>query len=164
MASRFPFNILDNKTVPFICRILLGGLFVYASITKILYPGGFSESIGNYQMMPHALTNMVAIVLPWVELVAGLMLLNGLKTQSSNFVIFLLIGIFTIGIIQALARGLDINCGCFSEEGRRVGVLSLVEEFVMFAMCLIIFFFDKKFFSLDAFFKKIRMASTTERA
>jgi uncharacterized membrane protein YphA (DoxX/SURF4 family) len=149
MASRFPINLIDNKFIPFLSRVILGGIFIYAAVGKILYPADFSEAITNYQLVPVMFTNLIAIVLPWVELVAGLLLLNGLRTQSGNVIIFLMVCVFSFGAVQALIRGLDINCGCFTEASRRVGLIFLAEEAALFLMSISIFFFDKGFLSID---------------
>ena len=156
MPSRFPLRILDNKYTPFILRVILGGIFIYAAAGKILYPAEFSESIANYQMVPVIANNFIAVTLPWVEFVAGLLLLNGFKTQSANFVIFLCLCIFSIGAFSALVRGLDINCGCFTEASRRVGLIFLAEEAGFFFMSLTILFFDKGFLSIDNLLSRYR--------
>ena len=150
MASRFPVNLIDNKFIPFLLRIVLGGIFVYAAAGKILYPADFSEAIANYQLVPVMFTNLIAIILPWVELIAGLLLLNGFRTQTGNLIIFLLVCVFSFGAVQAVVRGLDINCGCFTEASRRVGLLFLAEEAALFLMSICIFFFDKGYLSIDS--------------
>lgn len=154
MSSRFPVNIIDNKITPFLLRIILGAIFIYAAAGKILYPADFAEAIANYQLMPIKTTNLIAIILPWVELLAGLLLFNGFKTQSANLILFLCLCVFSFGALSALIRGLDINCGCFTEAGRRVGIIFLLEEAALLLMCICIFFFDKGFFSLDNLLSK----------
>lgn len=149
MSFKSPVRILNNKFTPFLFRIILGGIFVYAAAGKILYPADFAEAIANYQIVPVKLTNLVAIILPWSELFAGLLLLNGFRTQSGNLILFLCLCVFTFGVISAMARGLDINCGCFSESSRRVGLVFLTEEAAFLAMSICIFFFDKGFLSID---------------
>jgi uncharacterized membrane protein YphA (DoxX/SURF4 family) len=136
--------------------LVLGGIFIYAAVGKILYPADFSEAIANYQMAPVKANNFIAITLPWVELVAGLLLFNGFKTQSANAIILLCLCIFSFGAFFALVRGLDINCGCFTEASRRVGLIFLAEEAGMFFMSLSILFFDKGFFSIDNLLSKYR--------
>lgn len=151
MSNRFPKVVVANRVTPSLVRIALGALFVYASVDKILYPAEFAEAVRNYQMLPLSLVNVFAVMLPWVELVAGLFLLNGFKTQSSTIVIFLLTCMFTVGVISAMARGIDIHCGCFSMEGgRKVGAQMLVEEGLLLVMCGIIFFFNRDWLSIDS--------------
>ena len=59
-------------------RLLLGGIFVWASIYKILDPTAFAGVINNYQLLPDALINGFAVTLPWLELVLGVFLIFGL--------------------------------------------------------------------------------------
>lgn len=156
--------IVDNKVTPFLLRLILGGLFIYASVDKILYPAEFAEAVRNYQILPLVLVNFVAITLPWVELIAGLMLLNGFRTQAANAVIFLLVCVFTVGVIQAMIRGIDINCGCFSVEGgREVGTAMLLEEGILLLMSLGIFFFDRRFASIDGLVSRHSQYATLHR-
>jgi hypothetical protein len=62
---------------------------------------------------------------------------------------------FTVGVVSAMARGIDIHCGCFSMEGgRKVGSKMLVEEGVLLAMCGIVFFFDRGWLSVDSLLSK----------
>ena len=150
MSSRFPVNIIDNKFIPFLLRIILGGYFIYAGVGKILYPADFAEAIANYQLAPLMFTNLIAITLPWIELVAGLLLLNGLRTQSGNLIVFLFLCVFIFGAVSAMIRGLDINCGCFSESSRKVGFVFLAEDTALLLMSICIFFFDKGFLSIDS--------------
>jgi len=154
MSSRFPANLIDNKFTPFLLRLILGGIFIYAATGKILYPAEFSEAIANYQLVPVKVLNLIAISLPWVEIVAGLLLLNGFRTQSANAIIFLCTCIFSICIFSAVVKGLDINCGCFTDASRRIGLLSLGEEATMLLMSVCIFFFDKGFLSIDNLLSK----------
>ena len=156
MRKKFPKVLLDNKYTPFILRVVLGIIFIYAAAGKILYPAEFSEAIANYQLVPVIFTNFLAIILPWIEIVAGLLLLNGFKTQSANIILLAMICVFSLGAVLAIARGLDINCGCFTESSRRVGLIFLAEEAAMLFMSLCILFFDKGFMSLDRLIQNYR--------
>ena len=59
-------------------RLILGVIFIYASIDKIFHPAAFAEAVYNYQILPDALINLTAIVLPWLELILGAFLILGL--------------------------------------------------------------------------------------
>ena len=152
MNLKWFLRLIDNKYTILIFRITLGLLFIYASVDKILYPTSFADSVSSYQVIPRPLLNIVAIIFPWCELVAGLFLLNGFKTRSSNIIIFLMLCLFNILIISVLARGLQIDCGCFSSGSDPIGIPKLLEDYGYLLMSLAIFFFDKGFFSLDSLF------------
>ncbi len=53
-------------------RLFLGGVFVYASIDKVLHPAAFAEVIYNYQIVPEIFINLVALILPWLEALIGI--------------------------------------------------------------------------------------------
>jgi len=152
MNLKWFLRLIDNKYTILIFRITLGLLFIYASVDKILYPTSFADSVSSYQVIPRPLLNIVAIIFPWCELVAGLFLLNGFKTRSSNIIIFLMLCLFNILIISVLARGLQIDCGCFSSGSDPIGIPKLLEDCGYLLMSLAIFFFDKGYFSLDSLF------------
>jgi uncharacterized membrane protein YphA (DoxX/SURF4 family) len=97
-----------------LARLILGVVFIYAGIDKIIHPAAFAEVIYNYQILPDYLINLTAIVLPWLELVVGLFLLLGLFREGSVFIVTGLMVVFLSAMIFNLARGLDIHCGCFS--------------------------------------------------
>jgi uncharacterized membrane protein YphA (DoxX/SURF4 family) len=156
VTLKFPTKLIDNSYLPVLLRILLGGIFVYAAAGKILYPTDFSEAIANYQLVPVLFTNFLAIILPWIELIAGLLLLNGFKTQSANLILLAMICVFSLGAILALARGLDINCGCFTESSRKVGIIFLAEEAAMLLMSVGILLLDKGNFSIDNLIRKYK--------
>ena len=103
-----------QKYVLLLLRLGLGLLFIYASFDKILNPGAFAKSIANYRILPVFLLHITAIVLPWLELVAGIALVSNRFPRGANMLIGLMTTVFTIAILSAMARGLDINCGCFS--------------------------------------------------
>jgi putative oxidoreductase len=100
--------------VEWILRIFLGGVFIYAALTKIGHTREFGEIITHYQILPEHWTLPIAIWLPWVELTAGLGILSGWWKLGAATVITTLLFIFTAALSLSLIRGIDINCGCFS--------------------------------------------------
>ncbi len=95
-------------------RLILGGVFVYASIDKIKHPEAFAKAVYNYQILPDTLINLTAVMLPWLELILGLFLIIGLFREGSACIATVLMLVFLGAMIFNLARGLDIHCGCFS--------------------------------------------------
>jgi uncharacterized membrane protein YphA (DoxX/SURF4 family) len=143
------------KTVNLILRWIVGGMFVFAAVVKIwnvninpAHEGAnvtvtirasavpdlktFADQVANYRVPPREVTNLVAMTLPWIELVAGLLLIGGIWKRASAVVISVLVVVFLIAIGQAVARGLNISCGCFGTvEGRKVGVVALAQDLVL---------------------------------
>jgi len=111
--SRF-LSDLRRERVYTIGRLLLGVIFLLASIDKIRYPHLFGEIVYNYQVLSDMGVSLVAVLLPWVELTLGILLITGTWTPGAvllanlMFSAFLALGIFNV------ARGLDVSCGCFS--------------------------------------------------
>ena len=119
------------RTTNAILRVGLGGVFVFAGALKIFEPALFAVNISNYRMLPHEVINLFAIVIPWIELTTGLMLIMGVWVRASALVVGTLSLMFLIAIIYALARGLDISCGCFGTvQGSKVGLKNLLLDLV----------------------------------
>jgi len=96
-------------------RLLLGAFFVYASLDKIWDPAAFARIVYQWQVIGPVPSNLVAVTLPWIELVAGLLLIGGVWRRESALVIALLLAVFIVAAGSVMARGIDVeNCGCVS--------------------------------------------------
>ena len=102
-------------------RIFLGLVFVYASYDKILHPAAFAQAIDNYQILPPLFVNPAAVVLPWLELIIGVLLASGRWVPGAAFLSTALMGVFLTALIYNQVRGLDVHCGCFSTQGDAAG-------------------------------------------
>lgn len=99
-------------------RILLGALFVYASIDKIGHPQDFAHAIANYQILPALLVNPAAIILPWLEFAIGSLMIFGVWLPGAVALATLLLTLFTGAFAFNLTRGLNVYCGCFAAAGK----------------------------------------------
>ena len=111
---------LESKRIRFAvlaARLLMAGIFIYASIDKIAHPAAFAKDVYNYQILPDALINLTALVLPWLELLLGLCLLTGIWLPGAVLTVNGLLLVFLAALVFNLARGLDVNCGCFGAGG-----------------------------------------------
>jgi len=97
-----------------IARLVMAGIFIYASIDKIAHPAAFAKDVYNYQILPDALINLTALFLPWLELLLGLCLLAGVWMPGAVLSANALLLVFFSALLFNMARGLDVNCGCFS--------------------------------------------------
>jgi uncharacterized membrane protein YphA (DoxX/SURF4 family) len=136
-------KVLSNKYVLLGLRLILGSVFIYASVYKVAEPAEFARSIYNYRMLPEETINLMAIIMPWLELVCGILIIIGAFVRGSAALIGLMLVVFIIAISSALARGLDISCGCFKvgEGGRLVGLETLIEDILMVAAVAVILAF-----------------------
>jgi uncharacterized membrane protein YphA (DoxX/SURF4 family) len=116
-----------------ILRLVVGGVFLYAGAIKIIDPAAFAKDIGNYRMLPHEWVNLLALTLPWVEAVSGGLLMVGIWKRTNALLIGFLLIIFMAAIGQAIARDLNIECGCFGTKGgRRTGLVTMVQDIFLF--------------------------------
>ena len=129
---------LHNPAVLMVLRVALAGIFIYASYQKILHPVEFADIIENYQILPIAVVPLVAVWLPWTELVASVVLVVGVWTRAAGLLLSVLMFVFIAGLVQAMARGIDIQCGCFSldPEAAVRNWASLWQEFLLLVGCL----------------------------
>ena len=135
-------SLLNNYYTVLVFRLILGGIFIYASLDKIAHPEQFAKIVYNYKILPHSLINIFAIILPWVELLCGLFLIAGIFVESSSAILSLLLISFVIALSANFLRGMDVNCGCFSTDpkGKEEGAVLLLRDFVLLAIGLQIFF------------------------
>jgi rhodanese-related sulfurtransferase len=94
--------------------MFLGGIFAYASYDKIIHPVPFAEIVYNYQILPDLLVNLAALLLPWIELLLGLSLILAVWLPGALVISNLLLVVFFSALVFNMARGLDIDCGCFT--------------------------------------------------
>ena len=108
-------GLLAGPRVQLVLRLLLGAFFVYASLDKIASPSGFAKIVYQWQVAGPVPSNLAAVALPWVELVAGLLLVAGVWRREAALVVALLLVVFLGAAASVLARGIDVvNCGCVS--------------------------------------------------
>jgi len=88
-----------------ICRWVLALLFLYAGVQKVMDPYGFAKTVYGYGILPGEMVNITAIVLPWVEVLAGGALLIGVWPMSSAGVISGLLLLFMVALVANIARG-----------------------------------------------------------
>ena len=94
-------------------QIGLGAIFVVAAIPKIVDPPSFAHMIYNYRLVPGFAVNALALVMPWVELLAGLALILGAWPREAAGLAGLLLLVFIGAIGFNLVRGHAVDCGCF---------------------------------------------------
>ncbi|MFH0822849.1 MAG: MauE/DoxX family redox-associated membrane protein [Pseudomonadota bacterium] len=127
-------------------RLLIGGLFVYASIYKVFNPADFSQAVRDYGLLPVAWSNFVAVTLPWIELTAGALLIVGVRTRPSALVTTSLPAVFFGAVAYAYSIGLDIDCGCFSsaqDSGGKITLLTLCRDFSLLLVSFLILLRNK---------------------
>jgi uncharacterized membrane protein YphA (DoxX/SURF4 family) len=133
-------------------RWYLGALFVGASLHKIAEPGAFALDIATYDLLPLGLVNLAAIVLPWVELVAGALLLVGFRVRPAALLVTGMMAVFLAALVIALARGLDMSCGCFASQGAEedpISRLTVLRDLAWLGLSLLVVIGDRGLVGVD---------------
>ncbi|MEE8575906.1 MAG: MauE/DoxX family redox-associated membrane protein [candidate division Zixibacteria bacterium] len=131
-------RIIDNDYLTILARLIVGGVFIYASFYKIIDPGMFAKSIWFYHMVPGSLINLMALILPWLELLCGLGLILGLFYRGSVVWANLMTLLFIVALTSTIVRGIDIDCGCFKASSSATGSAwnSLLFDFGLLALTI----------------------------
>ena len=140
-------SLLRRPAVQIILALFLGAVFVYTSLDKIAHPAAFARIVYHYRLIgPSAFVgplpaNVLAVTLPWVEMVAGLALIAGVWRREAAGLVALLLVVFLGAVTWALVHGIDIeNCGCFSVSGtgRGAGITLLLQDLGLLAAALLV--------------------------
>lgn len=107
-------SIKSNGWIELAARWILGLTFIYASFHKIVFPADFAKIVYGYDLFPEISINLIAIVIPFLELVIGLALIIGIYPRSAAIIISGLLLAFIAASAINLIRGHEFNCGCFS--------------------------------------------------
>ena len=122
-------TLLEHPVLLLVSRFVLGMVFIVAAIGKISQPEAFASAIEAYEMTPVAVVNMIAIILPWLELMCGIFLVGGVYVRSGAALLGALLVLFIVAISAAILRGLNIDCGCFGGTGgETVGWNKVLED------------------------------------
>lgn len=108
---------------PWLHRLLglaLGGVFLYAAHDKVLNPQSLVTIIWGYRILPPGPINLMAIYMPWLEVVVGLGLAIGYKRRAAAFWSLGLLLTFTLALLINAVRGINVACGCFSTSAQDV--------------------------------------------
>ena len=139
-------KIYTDSWVELLVRLILGGIFMYAGYQKAIAPGAFAQIIYGYDLFPHLAINLIAIILPYLEIVTGAALLSGIYPRSAAFLICGLLAAFMIALGINLLRGHQFDCGCFAVESFGHGdstSMQLARDAIYLILGLHIFFFSR---------------------
>lgn len=124
-----------------IISVLIGILFLYSGILKILNPFEFSLTVAKYGILPEKFINIFSIIIPFLEIFSGFFLLIGVFIKGSSFTISLLLLIFTIAIFYVTIKGYSFECGCFEIMGKesKTGILLIIRNLILLFLSFSIF-------------------------
>ncbi len=132
-------------------RLALAVTFIWACIHKIYNPYEFGLQVATYQILPLSLVNLQTIILPWVELVVGLLLIVGFLTRASALLTCGMNVMFIVAIAMALAADLHLQCGCFAsaEAGEEMDANLIVRDAIFLVLGAAIVYMRPDRFTLD---------------
>jgi len=123
-------KFLTNPYVVLAARVIVGGVFIYASLDKIQNPAAFSDAIDNYQFTPSELSNIFSLYVPILELVLGVMLISGIFLRGSTLISLGLMLFFILLMSRAVILGIDTHCGCF-KAASNAGAQNYRQDMIM---------------------------------
>ena len=141
-----------------VLRLTIGGVFVYASLDKIIRPDRLAEILMDYQILPPDLVNISAIWLPCLELLVGILCLSGIWLRACSLLLTGLSLLFLGAILSTLVRGIPVVCGCFSVSSQDFKTWgSLWQESLLLLGCILLWATTIKgnYTQLNWFTKKI---------
>ncbi len=138
-------------------RWYLGVLFVGAAWHKIAFPQAFAVDVATYDILPLGLVNLMAITLPWIEIVVGVMLLAGVRTRAAALLVTGMMLVFVGALVIALSRGLDMSCGCFASQSAGedpISLLTVFRDLAWLALGALVLLGDRGLASLDRWLER----------
>lgn len=121
-------------------RFLLGAVFIYAGTTKLSDPRLFADAIGRYHLLPYPGVVLLAMYLPWLELVCGFAILFRRRNRGALLLSAGMCLLFSLALASAWQRGLNIECGCFGAALPSSVPMALLRALILGAVGLGLFF------------------------
>jgi uncharacterized membrane protein YphA (DoxX/SURF4 family) len=110
-------RVLGSPKLVLAARLILGSVFVYASVDKIAHPREFARVVVNYGVLPAEAAVYLAYVLPWLELGLGVLLVAGFRVKATSLGLSSLLVVFAAAVLIKHLNGGAGGCGCFSVGG-----------------------------------------------
>jgi uncharacterized membrane protein YphA (DoxX/SURF4 family) len=124
----------------------LGAIFLYAAVPKVLDPRPLVTIIWGYRLLPAGPINLLAIYMPWLELLLALGLITGVFRRGATFWAFALLSLFEIALLVNAFRGVNVACGCFSQSAEDVhnAWLLVLRDLPMWLGAAVLLFFPPR--------------------
>jgi hypothetical protein len=115
----------------FIIRLALGTTFLIGALPKIRQPYDFLGNVYGYEIVGPKLGMLVAMTMPWAELLVGICLLGSIFVGGALLVSLGMGAMFTFVLSWAIYHGLDISCGCFGAGTNQIGYGTLIRAILI---------------------------------
>jgi len=131
-------SVLTHPAVRRLSQWALGLVLLTAALAKIGDTGALATQVHNYRLVPVWSENLLALSVPWIELLAGLSLVLGIRPRAGAWVAAAAMVVFTVAVGVAMARGLDFSCGCFgTADATRIGGGKLGQNVALLALAVV---------------------------
>jgi len=160
MMESAPLNF--RRTIIWLGRLVLGGIFIYAGYSKIFFPNrffwplpmlkfsiaanlsNFGFQVDSYKLLSPAGVSFVAHTLPFAEILLGVLLLIGWRLKISGTLVTILLAGFVAAVTRAYLLHMNINCGCFAAP-EPVSIKKILEDcaFLLLALLMTVFSFQE---------------------
>jgi uncharacterized membrane protein YphA (DoxX/SURF4 family) len=104
---------VDNQGAELFARLLVGSVLVLAGVMKLMSPKDLARDVAAYRLVPLNISLPLGIALAACEVGAGLLLWVGLWVAVVAGLSAVLLATFLLVALSAVARKLNVNCGCF---------------------------------------------------
>jgi uncharacterized membrane protein YphA (DoxX/SURF4 family) len=149
-------------------RLVLGAVMLIAGAEKLTAMDTFAHSISNYQLLPLWSVNIAALLFVWTEITVGILLIAGAAVRGSALVSAALLAIFIIAVLTAMARGLEIDCGCALSKAdlaakaagatpsatEKVGWPKVFVNLATLAAAIFLIYFPKSYLTIDSLLRR----------
>jgi putative oxidoreductase len=125
-----------SKSSQRIVALIPGLIFLVTGVLKLIDPAGFAIDIQNYRLLPWTWGVLLALYLPWLEILCGAALLLRLGYRGALCLIAFLLAVFIAAYGSTRPRGLDIACGCFGHGVHRGYWWVLLGDSLLLALVL----------------------------
>ena len=144
--------------ISLVVRMVLGVVFLVSGAEKLGSLDTFAHAIANYEIIPFALSNFFAILVVWTEITIAVLLITGAAVRGTGLVTGTLLTMFLVAILLAMARGLEIDCGCFNPaagvQPEKVGWPKVFEDLALLAGAIFLIYFPKSPLTIDRILRR----------
>lgn len=134
-------------------RIVLGVVLLWAGFIKATDLNQTAQGIINYQLIPEAWAITLAPLLPAVEILVGSCLILGVLFDGAVLITTGMFALFWVAVVSALARGLDIECGCFGTvDAAQIGWTTLARNTALLLGTVPLWFSNAQSWRLEGWF------------
>jgi len=115
-------RLLFHPLVVWGLRLIVAGVLLFAGVKKVWMPLEFARLLKEYHLLPDQILNLVAVILPWAEVICGLCFLSGLWLMGAALLLSGMNTVFAFAIAYRawlIMSGTGVNffdlrfdCGC----------------------------------------------------